>query len=113
MRLQRRNLILRDFAGLGIHLAKDLLPKTGVPSVSLGIHNHVVRLPAPLRQIVFRIDNLRCSALRPRKGSEGVSPLRSRTQIDSAQILTLAAPGGLPLLERVFAAADTRREQFL
>ena len=63
VRLQQRDRVLGDLAGLRIELAEDLFAEARVPRHALRIDDHVVRLARALRQVVLGVDDLRRLAL--------------------------------------------------
>jgi hypothetical protein len=56
-RLQHRNRIFRDLAGLRIHLAEELLAEVREPDHALFVEGDVVRLDLPARQRIFGDDD--------------------------------------------------------
>ena len=77
--------ILRDLAGLGIHLAEEHLAEIGVPDGALAIEHHVMRLDQGIRQIVFGDDHMGGLAGEPRQGLERIAPGVVLAQVDAGE----------------------------
>ena len=85
--LDDRDRILRDLAGLRVHLAEEHLAEIRVPDGALVIEHDIVRLDQLIRQVVLGDDDVGRFAGEPRQRLERPAPRVLLAQIDAGEPL--------------------------
>ena len=103
-RLEHRQRVFPDLAGLGVHLAEELFGEVGEPDHALIVDDDVMRLDQPARQVVFRDNDAVGATAEPRQRLEWIGP-GLLAQIDGGEIFRGRLHAG-PLAECAARVAD-------
>src|SRR5215813_3561986 len=97
--------VLRDFAGLHVHLAEEHLAEVRVPGIAVVIEHHVMRLDVRTRQVVFGDNDSGRLAREPRQSLERKFPGLLLVEVNAGEPL-----GSLPAVAAIAVAQEVAGE---